>query len=132
MYPFTPIILKIVNLLVIICIKHSISLRGGFRMKVEIYKGEEGNFNLQNYEKQYNNFDWIEVEKALSWNETGKVNIAHECIDRHEDESKGEKDELHYKNDQRKESYTFSEMKSKSKKAANVLKDKANVVQGHR
>jgi len=132
MYPFTPIILKIVNLLVIICIKHSISLRGGFRMKVEIYKGEEGNFNLQNYEKQYNNFDWKEVEKAFSWYDTGKVNMAHECIDRHVDEGKGEKVALHYKDDQRQESYTFSEMKSKSNKAANVLKDKANVEKGDR
>ena len=132
MYPFTPIILKIVNLLVIICIKHSISLRGGFRMKVEVYKGEEGNFNLQNYEKQYNNFDWKEVEKAFSWYDTGKVNMAHECIDRHVDEGKGEKVALHYKDDQRQESYTFSEMKSKSNKAANVLKDKANVEKGDR
>src|SRR5699024_8983522 len=122
----------IVNLLVIICIKHSISLRGGFRMKVEIYKGEEGNFNLQNYEKQYNNFDWKEVEKAFSWYDTGKVNMAHECIDRHVDEGKGEKVALHYKDDQRQESYTFSEMKSKSNKAANVLKDKANVEKGDR
>ncbi len=132
MYPFTLIILKIVNLLVIICIKHSISLRGGFRMKVEVYKGEEGNFNLQNYEKQYNNFDWKEVEKAFSWYDTGKVNMAHECIDRHVDEGKGEKVALHYKDDQRQESYTFSEMKSKSNKAANVLKDKANVEKGDR
>src|SRR5690625_4248107 len=97
MYPFIPIILNSVNLLVIIWIKHSISLRRGFRMKVEIYKGEEGNFNLQNYEKQYNNFDWKEVEKAFSWYDTGKVNMAHECIDRHVDEGKGEKVALHYK-----------------------------------
>lgn len=101
-------------------------------MKVEVYKGEEGNFNLQNYEKQYNNFDWQEVEKAFSWYDTGKVNMAHECIDRHVDEGKGEKVALHYKDDQRQESYTFSEMKSKSNKAANVLKDKANVEKGDR
>lgn len=101
-------------------------------MKVEVYKGEEGNFNLQNYEKQYNNFDWKEVEKAFSWYDTGKVNMAHECIDSHVDEGKGEKVALHYKDDQRQESYTFSEMKSKSNKAANVLKDKANVEKGDR
>ena len=101
-------------------------------MKVEVYKGEEGNFNLQNYEKQYNNFYWKEVEKAFSWYDTGKVNMAHECIDRHVDEGKGEKVALHYKDDQRQESYTFSEMKSKSNKAANILKDKANVEKGDR
>src|SRR5699024_7257645 len=43
-----------------------------------------------------------------------------------------EKVGLHYKDDQRQESYTISEMKSKSNKAANVLKDKANVEEGAR
>lgn len=101
-------------------------------MKVEVYKGEEGNFNLHNYEKQYNNFDWKEVEKAFSWYDTGKINMAHECIDRHVDEGKGEKVALHYKDDKRQESFTFNEMKSKSNKAANVLKDKGNVEKGDR
>src|SRR5699024_2374345 len=110
--------------------KQAISLRGGFTMKVEVYKGEEGNFNLHNYEKQYNNVDWKEVEKAFSWYDTGKINMAHECIDRHVDEGKGEKVALHYKDDKRQESSTYNEMKSKSNKAANVLKDKGNVEKG--
>ena len=96
-------------------------------MKVEVYKGENGNFNLKDYEKEYANFDWKEIEKAFSWSETGKINMAHECIDRHVDEGNGEKVALHYKDDKRKESYTFEEMKSNSNKEANVLKDKANI-----
>lgn len=101
-------------------------------MKVEVYKGESGDFNLQDYATEYNQFDWKEVEKSFSWYETGNVNMAHECIDRHVDEGKGEKIALHYKDDQRKESYTFNEMKANANKAANVLKNKANVEKGDR
>ncbi|MGF7193915.1 hypothetical protein ABID55_001413 [Staphylococcus pasteuri] len=35
-------------------------------MKVEVYKSEPGNYNLQDYEQTYNNFDWKDVEKAFS------------------------------------------------------------------
>ncbi|HDK5702817.1 TPA: hypothetical protein PTC20_002217, partial [Staphylococcus pseudintermedius] len=45
-------------------------------MKVEVYKGEQGNFNLTNYQATYDQFDWKEVEKVFSWNETGKINMA--------------------------------------------------------
>ncbi|MDW3796367.1 acetate--CoA ligase [Staphylococcus saprophyticus] len=101
-------------------------------MKVEVYKGESGDFNLQDYEKEYNHFNWKDVEKSFSWYESGNVNMAHECIDRHVDEGKGDKITLHYKDDKRKESYTFEEMKINSNKAANVLKEKANVEKGDR
>ncbi|MCD8870061.1 acetate--CoA ligase [Staphylococcus gallinarum] len=101
-------------------------------MKVEVYKGDNGNFNLQDYEQTYNNFDWKEVEKAFSWSETGKVNMAYECIDKHVDEGKADKIALNYKDDKRKESYTFKEMQANSNKAANVLKDKAHVEKGDR
>lgn len=101
-------------------------------MKVEVYKGESGDFNLQDYEKEYNHFNWKDVEKSFSWYESGNVNMAHECIDRHVDEGKGDKIALHYKDDKRKESYTFEEMKINSNKAANVLKEKANVEKGDR
>ena len=101
-------------------------------MKVEVYKGDNGNFNLHDYEQTYNNFDWKEVEKVFSWSETGKVNMAYECIDKHVDEGKADKIALNYKDDKRKESYTFKEMQANSNKAANVLKDKAHVEKGDR
>lgn len=101
-------------------------------MKVEVYKGEEGNFNLTEYEKIYQNFKWEDVEKAFSWSKTGKVNMAYECIDRHVDEGKGDKIALNYKDDVRKESYTFNELKQKSNQAANVLKTIAHVQKGDR
>lgn len=101
-------------------------------MKVEIYKGDKGNFNLQDYTETYRNFDWSEVEKAFTWSETGKVNMAYECIDKHVDQDRGDKVALHYQDEQRTESYTFTEMKDRSNQAANVLKDKANVNKGDR
>ncbi|MCY1563760.1 acetate--CoA ligase [Staphylococcus pettenkoferi] len=101
-------------------------------MKVEIYKGDKGNFNLQDYTETYRNFDWSEVEKAFTWSETGKVNMAYECIDKHVDQGRGDKVALHYQDEQRTESYTFTEMKDRSNQAANVLKDKAYVNKGDR
>ena len=101
-------------------------------MKVEIYKGDKGNFNLQDYTETYRNFDRSEVEKAFTWSETGKVNMAYECIDKHVDQGRGDKVALHYQDEQRTESYTFTEMKDRSNQAANVLKDKANVNKGDR
>lgn len=101
-------------------------------MKTEIYQVESGTYNLKNYDESYRNFDWKEVEKAFSWHETGKVNMAYECIDRHVENGRGDKVALYYKDAERNESYTFSEMKKKSDKAANVLKSTTNVAKGDR
>ena len=59
-------------------------------MKVEVYKGAQGKHNLKDYEEIYNTFDWKDVEQAFSWSETGKMNMAYECIDRHVDQGLGE------------------------------------------
>ena len=101
-------------------------------MKVEVFESEQGNYNLQDYEKTYQDFDWDEVKKAFSWNETGKINMAYECIDRHVDNGKGDKIALNYRDEKRKELYSFKELKVLSNKAANVLVDKANVQKGDR
>lgn len=101
-------------------------------MKVEVYKSENGQYNLQDYDQAYRDFDWKEVEKAFSWYETGKMNMAYECIDRHVDEGKGDTVALNYKDEQRQESYTYEQMKQYSNKAANVLKEHADVQKGDR
>lgn len=101
-------------------------------MKVEVYQSEPGNYNMQDYEQTYKDFDWKSVEQAFSWSKTGKINMAYECIDRHVDEGKGDKIALNYKDDQRHESYTFDDMKKYSNKAANVLKNEADVKKGDR
>ena len=52
-------------------------------MKVEALPVIEGVYNLQDYDKTYQTFDWSQVEKEFSWHETGKLNAAYEAIDKH-------------------------------------------------
>ncbi|WP_442865123.1 acetate--CoA ligase [Alkalihalobacillus sp. CinArs1] len=90
-----------------------------------------GNHNLQDYEATYENFEWKEAEKAFSWNETGKVNMAYEAIDKHAESDRKNKVALYFSDSKRDEKYTYSEMKTLSNKAGNVLK-KVNVEKGDR
>jgi acetyl-CoA synthetase len=101
-------------------------------MKMEALPIGKGRNNLQNYDDMYNQFDWSETEKSFSWSETGKVNLAHEAIDRHADSFRKNKVALYYKDDKRKEKYTFKEMKEYTNKAANALKVYGNVEKGDR
>ncbi|RID86487.1 acetate--CoA ligase [Peribacillus asahii] len=89
-------------------------------------------FNLQNYDEVYKQFDWSDAERAFSWFETGKLNLAYEAIDRHANTSKKNKVALYYKDDERNEKYTFKEVQQQTNKAANVLKDVADIKKGDR
>ena len=42
-----------------------------------------GKHHLQDYEAAYKSFRWEDVHKEFDWGRTGKVNMAHEAIDRH-------------------------------------------------
>ncbi|MFB5663905.1 acetate--CoA ligase [Alteribacillus sp. HJP-4] len=93
-------------------------------MKVQTLPPKEGNHNLESYEELAEKFDWSETEKAFTWSETGKVNMAHEAIDRFaEDPDKKDQVALYYSDANRDESYTFEDMKKMSNKAANMLSD---------
>ncbi|MFZ4450686.1 acetate--CoA ligase [Salibacterium aidingense] len=101
-------------------------------MKVQTLPSVEGNYNLKDYEKTVQNFDWSEVEKEFSWHETGKVNLAHEAIDRFADsEDKKNQVALYYSDANRDEQYTFEEMKKWTNKAANVMRE-AGIQKGDR
>ncbi|MCA1065973.1 acetate--CoA ligase [Rossellomorea aquimaris] len=101
-------------------------------MKVEALPVTKGNYNLENYEKTYESFDWKEVEKEFSWAETGRVNLAHEAIDRHAESFRKNKVALYYRDAERDEKYTYSDMKKMSNKAGNVLKRFGDVEKGDR
>ncbi len=60
------------------------------------------------------------------------MNMAYECIDRHVDQGLGDKIALNYKDEYRKESYTYKDMQRLSNKAANVLSEHAEVDKGDR
>ncbi|GGG30023.1 acetate--CoA ligase [Lysinibacillus alkalisoli] len=87
---------------------------------------------LQDYEATAATHRWEDVEKQFSWFHTGEVNIAYEAIDRHAESSRKNKVALYYDDGDRKETYTFYDMKCKTNQVANVLQDKTTLVKGDR
>lgn len=101
-------------------------------MVLKTIPAQQSDYQMQDYDKLAATFDWKEAEKAFSWYETGKVNIAHEAVDRHADSFRKNKVALYYKDGSRNETYTFGDMKKKSNKAANVLKNYSTLEKGDR
>ncbi len=91
-------------------------------MKMPIIPAVKGDFHLEDYDKTVESFDWSQVEEQFSWYKTGKMNIAFEAIDRHAQGVKKNQVALYYKDDYRREKYTFKEMMENTNKAGNVLK----------
>lgn len=101
-------------------------------MDMQRIPAQEGNFNLQNYEETRETFSWDDVKNNFSWNETGKVNMAHEAVDRHAQNPKTkDKVALYYSSPDREEQLTFEQLSEKSNQFANVLK-KYDVYKGDR
>lgn len=101
-------------------------------MKIETLQVVQGDFQLSNYDETAKNFKWEDAEKEFSWYKTGKVNMAYEAIDRHAETDKKDKVALHYQDAERKESYTFGDMKKWTDKAANVYVNHSNLSKGDR
>lgn len=101
-------------------------------VKVEALPAKPGEHYLHNYEEQSAGFDWSEVEKEFSWSQTGKINMAHEAIDRHAESDRKNKVALYYKDQHRHETYTFYEMKRMTNRAANLLKSHSDLEKGDR
>lgn len=90
---------------------------------METLSAKKGEYNLRDYETVYQSFNWKDVEKDFTWHATGRVNIAYETIDKHAEGFRKNKVALIYKDEKRKETYTFHEMKEWSNRAGNVFKD---------
>ncbi|MGI6678977.1 MAG: acetate--CoA ligase [Dehalobacterium sp.] len=101
-------------------------------MNNELLRVVPGNYNLEDYEQACQNFTWQGVEKNFSWDQTGKINIAYEAIDRHAESEHKNKTALIYRDHNREERYTFAEMKRLSNKYGNLLKNRAQVAKGDR
>ena len=78
--------------------------------------------NMKLYEEAVKGFKWKDWEKEFDWHKTGKVNMAHEAIDRHVETWRKNKVALYYIDDERYEKYTFQEMMFLSNRFANVLR----------
>ncbi|MBD1370931.1 acetate--CoA ligase [Hazenella sp. IB182357] len=87
------------------------------------YKVQTKDNQLMDYEEKTKTFDWSQVEKSFSWNETGKVNIAFEAIDKHCESNKKNKIALMYSDSIRKEAYTYQALKEHSNRMGNVFRD---------
>ena len=87
--------------------------------------------NMKDYDEAYKTFKWEDVEKEFSWHKTGKVNIAHEAVDRHAQSDKKDKTALIYVGDEEERKLTFGELSKESNKFANFLK-KVGIKKGDR
>ena len=77
---------------------------------------------MKDYDKACASFSWKDIEKEFSWHRTKKVNMAHECIDRHCETWRKNKVALYYIDDHGTQKFTFNELKYLSNKFANVLR----------
>ncbi|AOV07205.1 acetate--CoA ligase [Sporosarcina ureilytica] len=101
-------------------------------MRVETLPVIKGDYQLEDYEKTATTFNWTDAEKEFSWFENGKVNVAYEAVDRHADSFRKNKVALFYKDANRKEAYTYNDMKIMTNKAANVLQNHSSLEKGDR
>ena len=92
----------------------------------------KGDYQLKDYNQTTTEFNWADAEKEFSWYESGKINIAYEAIDRHAESYRKNKVALYYKDSQRKEAYTYFEMKKMTNKAANVFQNQSSLTKGDR
>jgi acetyl-CoA synthetase len=77
--------------------------------------------NLRDYDEVRRSFDWKSVEAAFDWSKTGKVNMAHEAIDRHARGARKNKLALLYTDGERVDKYTFEDLMRLSNRFANAL-----------
>jgi len=78
--------------------------------------------NIVSYEKTYKNFSWAEAEKNFTWHKTGRINIAHEAIDRWADDSKKtDTNALIFEKAGKIQRFTYKDMKEISCSWANLL-----------
>jgi acetyl-CoA synthetase len=77
--------------------------------------------NLRDYDEARRTFDWKSVEAAFDWAKTGKVNMAHEAIDRHALGARKNKLALLYTDGERVERYTYEDLMRLSNRFANAL-----------
>jgi len=87
--------------------------------------------NLPEYEKFSKRFKWNQVQKEIAWLKKGKLNAAHNAVDKHLTTWRKNKVALYYEDETHSEKYTYTELSELSNKFANVLKS-LNVKKGDR
>jgi acetyl-CoA synthetase len=90
-----------------------------------------GKHHLADYDATYKDFKWEDAHPEFDWSRTGKVNMAHEAIDRHLTRGRRNKLALIYTDRDKTSRFTFEDMSLQSNRFANVLR-KLGVVKGDR
>jgi acetyl-CoA synthetase len=89
----------------------------------EIIKKYTGTPNLLNYDDLYSNFDWAHAKSEISYFAGGKVNAAHNAVDRHLDRGRRNKVALYAVDaEENLSKYTFQEIADWSNRVGNALK----------
>ncbi len=86
--------------------------------------------NLKDYEAEYSRFSYEAAEKELEYWD-GKVNAAHNAIDRHAESWRKNKIALLWEGEKETKEYTFLQMKEKTNQFANLL-GKLGIKRGER
>lgn len=92
-------------------------------MTASIIPPQTSGHQIEKEWKEGDPFDWEQVHDCFTWKETGRVNMAHECIDRHVLEGKGDHAALHYFSGEEEVIYTFYELQAEVDRWGNVLKN---------
>ena len=79
--------------------------------------------NFKNYDAEYSGFSISAAEKELQYWD-GKLNAAHNAIDRHAESWRANKLALYWEGDKESRQYTFLELKEKTNQIANLLVNK--------
>lgn len=80
----------------------------------------QGNHNLQDYEKYYESFNFARLSQDF-YGDTDRVNIVQQLIDKNISCGRGNRVALYFDAEDRKESYTFSQLNEQVNRFANVL-----------
>jgi acetyl-CoA synthetase len=77
--------------------------------------------NLPDYDAARRTHDWKDVEQHFDWHRTGKVNMAHEAIDRWAMNERKNKLALVYSDGENVQKYSFEDLMRLSNRFANAL-----------
>jgi len=85
-------------------------------------KAEKPDGRFGDYRERYQNFKWSHVEKEFTWHSTGKINIAHEAVDRWAmDPERRDRKALIFEKGNRIITYAYRELKETSSQWANFF-----------
>jgi acetyl-CoA synthetase len=89
---------------------------------VKVVDGSRASPNLPDLEEASRRFSWAEARRELAGLPGGAINIAHEAVDRHVDEGRGERVAIRWlARDGRRQTFTYRDLARESARFADLL-----------